>query len=78
MAHLFLDRTDDGQFSVVIMAGSATPKTKIFSTYSEADAFAVSKMGRSGSIVDTTRMSPEQLVAHKERCARAQALLSAI
>lgn len=76
MAYVYLDRTEAGLFSVRVARGLSPMKTKIFENYAEADAFALSKMGRAGCVVDTTRMTPEQLAAHHERERRAAAVLA--
>ena len=55
MRSIYLDKTDDGKFSVRILSGIVGDKTKIFDTYGEAEAFALSKLGRAGCIIDTTR-----------------------
>ncbi|MDE1905141.1 MAG: hypothetical protein KGH75_01640 [Rhodospirillales bacterium] len=52
------------------------PKSKLFADRDEAIAFAESKMGRTGMVVDTTLMSPEQLAEHKAREARTDAILN--
>lgn len=59
-------------------AGISKPKTKLFEDRGEAIRFAESRMGRTGVVVDTTLLSPEQLAAHKAREARAAAMIEEI
>ncbi|MCB8882935.1 hypothetical protein ACELLULO517_21995 [Acidisoma cellulosilytica] len=66
---------DDGRISVRVYAGVSKPKTRYFPDRNEAIAFAESKMGRKGMVLDTTLMTPEQLEAHKAREARAEAIM---
>jgi hypothetical protein len=77
MRSIYVDRLDDGRISVRIYAGMSKPKTRLFPGRDEAVAFAESKMGRKGMVLDTTLMTAEQLEAHKAREARAEALLKA-
>lgn len=74
--HIYLDRTEDGGFTVRILSGARGDRTHGFADRAEALAFAVSGMGRTGMIADTTLMSHEQLKAHRAREARARALLA--
>ncbi|MCB8877877.1 hypothetical protein [Acidisoma silvae] len=53
------------------------PKTRLFLDRDEAVAFAESKMGRKGMVLDTTLMTAEQLEAHKAREAWAEEILKA-
>lgn len=75
MRCIYVDRMDDGRISVRIAFGFSKPKARYFTDRNEAIHFAESKMGRRGMVVDTTLMTPKQLAAHKEREARAAALL---
>ena len=77
MRSIYVDRLDDGRISVRIYAGMSKPKTRLFPGRDEAVAFAESKMGRKGMVLDTTLMTAEQLEAHKAREARAEAILKA-
>lgn len=70
MRHITLDRTSDGRFSVRVLSGAKGDATKVFATYGEADAFAMSKMGRAGMVIDTTTMTAEQLAKHRARSKR--------
>lgn len=75
MANVYLDRTDDGNFSVRVMTGAYGDKTKTFATHADAEAFAIAKMGkRHGMILDTTSLTPEQLAAHREKQERIRKL----
>jgi hypothetical protein len=65
--HISIDRTDDGRFKVRILSGIKGDKTSVFDEHSEANGFAISKLGRAGMIVDTTTMTSEQLAAHRAR-----------
>lgn len=79
MADIYLDRTDDNQFSVRVFAGLSKPKTSIFPDYEQANSFALSKLGkRSGMVLDTTKMTVEQLAAHRAREARVAELLKSL
>ena len=53
------------------------PKTRLFLDRDEAVAFAESKMGRKGMVLDTTLMTAEHLEAHKAREARAEEIMKA-
>jgi hypothetical protein len=61
MAWVYLDRTDEGRFSVRVMTGAYGDKTKVFDARSEAEGFANKKMGRSGMVVSSLDMTTEQL-----------------
>ena len=76
MAQIYVDRTDDGQISVRIYAGVSKPKTKLFHDRDQAVAFAESKMGRTGMVLDTTLMTAEQLAQQKARQERSEAIIA--
>jgi hypothetical protein len=77
MADIYLDRDGD-RFKVRVMTGMYGDKTRHFDTYEEANTFAFSKMGkRSGCIIDSTKMTPEQLAAKHARDARTAEFLAA-
>lgn len=61
MAHVYLDRTDDNRFKVLVCTGFVGRKEKVFDTHAAAETFAISKMDRRGMILDTTNLTPEQL-----------------
>lgn len=77
MAHVTIDRTDDGKFSVLVLTGIVGRKTKIFDTHAEAEAFAISKMGRRGMVIDNGNLTPEQRGALREHEARLRSLVRA-
>lgn len=76
MRCVYLDRADAGHFTVRTVAGISTDRTKPFANYEDAAAYAEKQMGRKGMVIDTTKMTAEQLAAHKAREARARALLT--
>ncbi len=56
MADIYIKRNGD-KFDVTIYRGISAPKIKTFATHPEADAFALSKLGkRSGMILDDTKV----------------------
>ncbi len=64
MANIYLDRTDDGAgFKVTILAGRVGKSTRTFTERAAAEAFALSRMGRLGSVQSTLDLTPEQLAA---------------
>ena len=65
--HIYVDRADEGGFTVRILTGVHGDKTHKFTDRDEARRFATSKLGRQGFVRDTTDMTPEQLVAHVDR-----------
>ena len=52
-------------------------RTHVFTERAEAVAFAQARMGRAGTMLDTTTMTEEQLGEHRAREARTRALLKA-
>lgn len=62
MAHVYLDHENDsdgaatGRFVVSVWRGISAPKRKTFDALPEARAFAIKNMGRTGSVVDSTRV----------------------
>lgn len=73
--HLYLDHAEDGGFTVRVLSGARGDHTFAFTEHAEAVAFAQAKMGRSGTILDTTTMTAEQLAEHHAREARTRAAL---
>ncbi len=63
MAHIYLDRTRDGRITVRVLNGTPSETTEIFADRAEAEAFAMSRMGRQGVIVSSLDMTPEQIAA---------------
>ena len=55
MKYIYIDAADEG-FAVRILSGMKGDKTTKFATHAEAEAFALSKMGRSGMICDNTKV----------------------
>lgn len=81
MAYVYIDRIgahDAVRVQVSWFAGAAPKKSKTFDCRGEAEQFAIRKMGRSGCILSTLDMTPEQLADHRAREARAAALLAGV
>jgi hypothetical protein len=78
MRHIYVDRMDDGRISVQVAAGISKAKPKVFEDRDTAIRFAEARIGRTGVVVDTTLMSPEQLAAHRAREARAAVVIEQI
>lgn len=77
MAHLQMDREDDGKIAVSWHTINGR-KVRRFADRKEAETYAIAKMGKTGSIIDTLDMTPEQLAEQKAREARARALMEAM
>ena len=75
--HVYLDRAEDGGFTVRVLSGVRGDRTHVFAERAEAVAFAQARMGRAGTMLDTTMMTEEQLAEHRAREARTRALLKA-
>ena len=73
--HVYLDRAEDGGFTVRVLSGARGDRTIAFTERAEAVAFAQAKMGRNGTILDTTTMTAKQLAEHRAREARTRAAL---
>lgn len=65
MAIVYLDRTATG-FLVMVVSGSKT-KSQAFTDLAEANRFAINKMGKRGTIIDSTSMTPHQQDAIRRR-----------
>lgn len=77
MAHVYIDRTEEGRISVRVMTGLRGDKTTTFDDRAEAERFAEAKMGkRNGMVVSTLDMTSDQMAEHKARKARIDALLA--
>lgn len=75
--HVYLDRAEDGGFTVRVLSGARGDRTFAFTERAEAVAFAQAKMGRGETILDTTTMTEKQPAEHRAREARTSALLKA-
>ena len=74
MRHIFIGRKETGTVEVRIMSGFAD-KRKEFQTPEAAREFAEAKMGKTGVILGSTTMTPEQLAAEKARDAKFRAAM---
>ena len=75
--HAYLDRAEDGGFTVRVLSGARGDRSYAFTERAKAVAFAQARMGRAGTMLDTTTMTEEQLAEHRAREARTGALLKA-
>ena len=75
--HVYLDRAENGGFTVRVLSGARSDRTHVFTERAEAVAFARARMGRAGTVLDMTTMTEEQLAEHRAREARTRALLKA-
>lgn len=80
MAFVYLDRDekDPAQIVCAWFAGASPKKQKRFAIREQAEAFALVRMGRTGSIVSTLDMDAAQLAAHSERNTRLAASMCAL
>ena len=75
MKFIYLDRAGECDFRVSWHTASGK-KSRLFDSRDAAEGFAVSKMGKTGAIISTLDMTPEELAAHKARDARFRAALA--
>lgn len=68
MADVYIDREANGAITVTVCSGMSEPKKRTFADRAMAEQFANSKLGkRSGMILSTLDMTPEQLAARRAR-----------
>jgi hypothetical protein len=73
MATIEIDRDGD-RFAAVWFTINGK-QVRIFDTRSELNAFALKKMGKTGCIIDSCDLNPEQRAAKDAREARARAVI---
>lgn len=68
MADVYVDRTHDDRIKVTVCRGASPPRVAYFAVQRSAMEFAGRNLGkRSGMILSTLDMTPEQLAAHRAR-----------
>lgn len=75
MKFIYLDRAGECDFRVSWYTG-AKKVERLFDSRDAAESFAVHKMGKTGAIISTLDMTPEQLAEHKARDERFRASLA--
>ncbi len=73
--HIDLGRAEGSGFTVRILGGARDDRTDTFTEHAEAVAFAQAKMGRAGTLRDTTTTTEEHLAEHRACEARTRAAL---
>lgn len=71
-----LDWENSSRVRVTWCQGAQPLKHRIFDDRPAAEAFAAKKMGKTGYIISTLDMTPEQRAAEEERRARFRAALA--
>lgn len=62
-----IDFGADGSFEVIWTQGAQAPKSRTFGSRSEAETFANAKAGKTGCVISSLDMSPEQRATHEPR-----------
>jgi hypothetical protein len=77
MADVYIDRVEGGKIEVKVYRGMSAPKIKLFDERAAAEAFALANMGkRTGMVLSTLDMTPEQLARHRIKQDRIAALMA--